>query len=62
MENKCVYHLSRGNTAKQIAKVLGIGARMVKTYMDNVKQKTGCTLRSELVSLFLNQHKQNEFF
>lgn len=46
MENKCLYHLSRGNTVKQIANVLGISARTVETYMNNVKQKTRYRLRS----------------
>jgi DNA-binding CsgD family transcriptional regulator len=40
-----------GLTRKEIAAQLGIAASTVATYLDRIKEATGCTSRREMVAL-----------
>ena len=47
-ECQCVRLLLGGHTAKEIASVLSLSPRTVETHLNNVKDKTGRSTKSEL--------------
>lgn len=49
-QSECLYHLVRGLTAKQIAKVLGLSNRTVEFYLENLKEKFNCSNKSDLIT------------
>lgn len=51
-ELQCLAPLSTGKTAKEIARILNIGPRTVETHINNIRLKTGCQNKSELVIWF----------
>ncbi len=51
-EAECMFHLSANKTVKEIARSMELSPRTVESYLDNVKKKSNCTNKSELVSLF----------
>ena len=60
-ESKCLYHLARGYTMKQIARNLNISPRTVEGHINNIKRKTGYTLRSDLIKFFSEEHELSFF-
>jgi DNA-binding CsgD family transcriptional regulator len=52
-EFKCLAWLSRGKTAKEAARMMGLSPRTVESYMDNVRFKTKIDSRSKLIDLFI---------
>ncbi|WP_341793687.1 helix-turn-helix transcriptional regulator [Rickettsia endosymbiont of Ceutorhynchus obstrictus] len=52
-EIDCLYHLSLGNSMKEIGRILNLSPRTVEHHLNNVKQKTGLLYKSQLVSEFL---------
>ncbi len=50
-ERNCMKHLREGKTAKETAFAMGISPRTVESYLENIKDKTGCWNKSELFSL-----------
>lgn len=56
-ELQCLSQSSTGMTAKEIARVLGIGYRTVETYLDRIRIKTGCQTKQELTSWFDDKFK-----
>ena len=56
-ELQCLELLSHGKTAKEIAQNIQISPRTVESYLANVKAKTNCNYKSELVEFFFkNRH------
>jgi DNA-binding CsgD family transcriptional regulator len=51
-EAECVLHLSANKTIKEIARSMDISPRTVESYLDNVKKKSNCSNKAELVNLF----------
>ena len=51
-EMECLKHLSKGFSVKEIARVEHLSPRTIETHITNVKHKTGCYSKSELVNLF----------
>lgn len=51
-EASILHHLSRGKTAKEIARELSISSRTIEYHIDNMKSKTGLHSKSGLVDLF----------
>jgi DNA-binding CsgD family transcriptional regulator len=49
-EAECVFHLAKGQTAKQIGKTLGLSPRTVETYLAKTKEKLKCHTVTELIS------------
>lgn len=49
-EAECLYQLRLGKTAKESAKALNISPRTVETHLENIKQKTLCKTKLELMS------------
>lgn len=49
-EKECAFYLTRGMTAKEIARKMNISSRTVEFYLLNIKEKLGCVRRSEIVS------------
>lgn len=49
-QSQCLYHLVRGLTAKQIAKVLGLSNRTIEFYLENLKEKFNCPNKSDLIA------------
>lgn len=51
-ETECLFHLSCGKTLKEIAHVTHLSPKTIEFYINNMKRKTGCTFRSQLINLF----------
>lgn len=51
-EIDCLFYLSRGKIAKEIAQTLNISKRTVESYIASIKQKTGYYNKSRLINLF----------
>jgi DNA-binding NarL/FixJ family response regulator len=54
-EVECLKKLSLGYSAKEIAKLLALSYRTVEDYLHNAKDKLGCSKRSEIIAIMLNQ-------
>lgn len=50
-ELQCISLLMRGHTSKMIANKLNLSRRTVEFYIENIKQKFGCTHKSQLIEL-----------
>ncbi len=61
-EFKCLALLSRGQTAKQIAKTLHISPRTVESYLGTVKNKLKVGSRAQLIRLFRLNFPQDYVF
>lgn len=51
-EIQCVHRLALGETSKEIAQALQLSYRTVEYYLGEIRNKTGCRDRSELVNLY----------
>jgi DNA-binding CsgD family transcriptional regulator len=49
-EKECIRLTMLGNTAKETGKILKISNRTVEYYLENARNKLGCTKRSELLN------------
>jgi len=56
-EAQVLYHLRLGKTAKETAQDIFLSPRTVETHLDNLKQKTFCKSKLELMSLIANLDK-----
>ena len=59
-EIQCLYFLSLGKTVKEIACKTGLSPRTVEHYLNNIKNKTGCHYKSDLINLY--QEKLTKYF
>ncbi len=48
-QEKCLYYLVRGKTAKETAHLLGIHYRTVEEHIERIKNKLGCRTKSDLI-------------
>jgi DNA-binding CsgD family transcriptional regulator len=48
-EKECIFYLLRGKTTKQTSEILNLSKRTVDYYIENIKNKTGCRSKSELL-------------
>lgn len=48
-ETECLFYLLDGCTAKEIARAINLSPRTVENYIENMKDKLGCTTVSELI-------------
>jgi DNA-binding CsgD family transcriptional regulator len=55
-EVECLYHLSLGKSAKEIALTLKISPRTVESHIAHIKDKTNLPLRSQLIKKFLESY------
>ena len=53
-ENECLKWLLRGLSAVQIGKKIHLSPRTVEFYIENVKNKLGCSTKQELFEILLN--------
>lgn len=51
-ELECLHHFCRGKTYKQAAREMSISPRTVETYLENIRHKTACNNKLEVVSRF----------
>jgi DNA-binding CsgD family transcriptional regulator len=51
-EHEVLAHLARGKTAKQIGLQLDISRRTVEHHIQNIKYKTNCNSRSEIINMY----------
>lgn len=51
-ELECLLHFCQGKTAKQTAREMAISYRTVETHLENIRQKTACNNKLEVVSRF----------
>jgi DNA-binding CsgD family transcriptional regulator len=58
-ESLCVYHLCKGYTMKEIAKMVGLSPKTVETYIDRAKQKLHCQNKAELIARYLQDSASN---
>lgn len=54
LEKECLYYFLHGYSAKEIAPVLGYSYRTVEGYISVIKEKFGCSRRSELRRLLFS--------
>lgn len=54
-ESLCVFHLCKGYTMKETAKVMGLSPKTVETYIDRAKQKFKCRNKAELIAAYLQE-------
>jgi DNA-binding CsgD family transcriptional regulator len=54
-EFDCLFHLSAGRTAKEIALALNISPRTVEAHIDKIRVKTVCTTQKEIIQWFDNK-------
>jgi DNA-binding CsgD family transcriptional regulator len=54
-ESLCVFHLCKGFTMKEIAKITGLSPKTIETYVDRAKQKLKCKNKAELIAAFLER-------
>ena len=57
-EVQCIHNLLQGNTAKQIAITLNLSVRTIQHYIENIKKKTQCRTRQELIHMALRGNFQ----
>jgi DNA-binding CsgD family transcriptional regulator len=57
-ESLCVFHLCKGFTMKETAKIIGLSPKTVETYIERAKQKFHCKNKAELIAAFLKETKQ----
>ncbi|HVT62607.1 MAG TPA: LuxR C-terminal-related transcriptional regulator [Legionellaceae bacterium] len=50
-ELECLIYMSNGKTSKEIAKMNGLSFRTVEKHIENMKEKSNCRSRSELIKL-----------
>lgn len=48
-QQECLFYLTRGKTAKQIARILGIHHRTVDTHIFFIKEKLACSTKEQLI-------------
>ncbi|HEV2613222.1 MAG TPA: helix-turn-helix transcriptional regulator [Gammaproteobacteria bacterium] len=58
-QTECLYYLSRGYSAKDIARVLNISHRTIESFINQIKIKLHCTRKQEIIK-FINEN--NLFF
>ncbi|MFN7097148.1 MAG: LuxR C-terminal-related transcriptional regulator [Gammaproteobacteria bacterium] len=58
-ELECLFLQLRGQTAKQIAELLGLSKRTIEYYLENTKAKLGCLNKAELLVVATQQGYHN---
>lgn len=48
-ELECLFCILRGMSAKKVGEIIGLSKRTVEFYMENIKNKLGCSSKSELL-------------
>jgi DNA-binding CsgD family transcriptional regulator len=48
-ELECLFCILRGMTAKKCGEIIGLSKRTIEFYIDNIKNKLGCSSKSELL-------------
>jgi len=48
-QSECLFHLIRGRSAKEIARVLKLSVRTVESHIEDIKNKMDCCHKSEIV-------------
>jgi LuxR family quorum-sensing system transcriptional regulator SolR len=61
-ETDCIKHLLLGKTATQIGDTLFISRRTVETHMENIKNKIGCSKKSEVIFTLFQQGFAEKMF
>jgi DNA-binding CsgD family transcriptional regulator len=54
-EISCIHYLLKGKTAKEIANHLNLSYRTIEYYLENIRNKTGCRNKYELIAHFSTQ-------
>lgn len=49
-QQECLYYLVRGKTMQGIADTLGLSAKTIEHYLENIKNKLHCNSRTELIA------------
>ncbi|WP_019216060.1 shikimate kinase [Legionella tunisiensis] len=52
----CLKHLSKGQSAKEIAREMDISYRTVEVYIAQLKEKLECDSSKDLINLYLSKH------
>lgn len=53
-ERQCLHYLARGMTAKEIGRLMGLAPKTIEFYLQNLREKTGRHLKSDLVKFYLD--------
>lgn len=61
-EHECLYYLSKGKTAQQMADIFFISKRTVEKHIDNIKSKLNCKNKSELIDKLMEDKLINSIF
>ncbi|MBL0941449.1 MAG: helix-turn-helix transcriptional regulator [Alphaproteobacteria bacterium] len=55
-EVRCLAHLATGKSIKEVALLIRISPRTVESYIENLKNKTGCSRTTELINKILESN------
>ena len=59
-EFECIKYLARGYSMKEIGQILSLSPRTVESYLENVKNKTNCHFKSQIIDLFWNKWQTSQ--
>ena len=54
-QSQCLFYLIRGKSTPMIASILGLSPRTIESYVEEIKNKMGCTKKSELIEKAIEQ-------
>lgn len=55
-ELECLFYLVRGKTVSDISNLLLLSKRTIESYIDNIKYKTGCQTKADLIEKAIDSH------
>lgn len=54
-ETQCLFYMLRGLSANKISKILCLSKRTIETYFENIKNKMGCSTKSEVIGKSIDE-------
>lgn len=57
-EAECLFHICRGKSYKETARVLEISPRTVETHIEHIRNKTDCRNKVDIISKFSQYFQQ----
>lgn len=61
-ELRCVFYLSQGKTAKEVARLMKLSPRTIEHYIDNIRRKTGYRRKVEIIKFFESLENRGQHY